>query len=77
MYRKVTRRFQITIPEDWRKKYRVKEGDKLISFENERGQLVVVTLEQALDKWEENTRDLGSTIKEFREGFKKRGERLR
>ena len=77
MYRKVTRRFQITIPEDWRRKYRVKEGDKLVSFENERGQLVVMTLEQALDKWEENTRDLGGTIKEFREGFKKRGERLR
>lgn len=72
MYRKVTRRFQITLPEGWRKKHDIKVGDKVISFEDEKGQLVLMTLKQALDKWEENTRDLGRTIKEFREGFKKR-----
>lgn len=48
----------------------------MISFENEKGQLVLMTLKQALDKWEENTRDLGRTIKEFREGFKKREKEL-
>ncbi len=72
MYRKVARRFQITLPEEWRKKHDVKVGDKVISFENRNGHLVVMTLDQALDKWEENTRDLGRTIKEFGEGFKKR-----
>lgn len=77
MYRKVTRRFQITLPENWRKRYKVKEGDKLLSFENAQGQLVIMTLNQALNIWEENTRDLDKTIKEFREGFRKRGERLR
>ncbi len=76
MYRNVTRRFQITIPEDWRKRHKVKVGDKLVSFENEKGQLVIMTLEQALDKWEENTVDLAASIEEFREGFKKREKRL-
>jgi AbrB family looped-hinge helix DNA binding protein len=76
MYRKVTRRFQITLPEGWRKRHGIKVGDKVISFENEKGQLIVMTLRQALDKWEENTKDLGKTIEEFREGFKKREEGL-
>ncbi len=76
MYRKVARRFQITLPEGWRKKHDVRVGDKVISFENKSGQLVVMTLDQALDKWEENTRDLGRTMKEFREGFRKREREL-
>ena len=76
MYRNVTRRFQITIPEDWRKKHKVRVGDKLVSFENEKGQLVIMTLNQALDKWEENTKDLAATIEEFRASYKEREKRL-
>lgn len=76
MYRIITRRFQITLPEEWREKKKIKEGDKIITFENKEGQLVIMTLKDALDKWEENTRDLQQTIKETREGFRKRERRV-
>ncbi len=61
---------------EWREKKKIEEGDKIVVFENEAGQRVVMTLKEALDVWEENTRDLQQTIKATREAFKRRARRF-
>lgn len=44
---------------EWREKKKIEEGDKIVAFENEAGQRVVMTLKEALDVWR-RTREICS-----------------
>lgn len=76
----VTRNYQITIPEEIRKKKGIKEGDRVIAKLNDEGKIVIETLrgsivEETFGAWKGEAEGV-EYVDLLRKGWKKRGERV-
>jgi len=76
----VTRNYQITLPEEIRKKKGIKEGDRVVARLNEEGKIVIETvkgsiIEETFGSWKEEIEGV-EYVNRLRKGWEKRGERL-
>ncbi|MBS7249250.1 MAG: AbrB/MazE/SpoVT family DNA-binding domain-containing protein [Candidatus Freyarchaeota archaeon] len=78
---KVTRNYQITIPEEIRKKKGIKEGDRVVAWMDDEGRIVIEKIEgsvvdESFGSWkgeEEGTK----YVDRVRKGWKEREEMLK
>ncbi|MFB0563794.1 MAG: AbrB/MazE/SpoVT family DNA-binding domain-containing protein [Candidatus Lokiarchaeia archaeon] len=75
---KVTRNYQITIPEEIRKKKGIREGDRVIAWLDDDGKIIIEKIEgsvvdETFGSWKEEEEGV-KYVDRIREGWKKREE---
>lgn len=77
----VTRNYQITLPEEIRRKKGIKEGDRVVAKLDEEGNIVIEIVkgsivEETFGTWKDEVEGVEYASR-LRKGWKKRGEQLR
>lgn len=67
----VTRKYQVTIPEDVREDLGIKIGDDIVFVKGADGRYRVMTVDELTKEFCETCKDIEETIKESRKGFGK------
>jgi len=76
----VTRNYQVTLPEEIRRKKGIKEGDKVVAKLDETGKIIITVVrgsivDETFGSWKEEVEGI-KYVDELRKGWERRKERL-